>query len=70
MAVLGSLVTSHVVGSFATGFAAAGRIGWAVMAGCGLVIIVLGVASTGSRARETAARTADLFEAPVPVGSR
>ena len=70
VAVLGSLVTSNVVGSFATGFAAAARVGWGVMIGCGLLIVVLGVVSTGSRARGTAARTAELFEAPVPAGAR
>ncbi len=68
VAVLGSLVTSNIVGSFATGFADASRTGWAVMACCGILIIVLGVVSTGPRARGTAERTAELFEPPVPVG--
>jgi EmrB/QacA subfamily drug resistance transporter len=67
VAVLGSLVTANVVGSFASGFADASRTGWAVMAGCGLLIVVLGVVSTGPRARGSAARTAELFETPVGV---
>ena len=70
VAVLGSLVTSNVVGSFATGFADASRTGWAVMAGCGVLILVLGVVGTGPWARGTAERTADLFEKPAPVGVR
>lgn len=66
VAVLGSLVMSSVVGPFGTGFAAASRIGWGVMVGCGIVILVLGVVGTGAWARRTAARTAELFEASVP----
>lgn len=72
VAVLGSLVTSRISGPIATGFADASRIGWAVMVGCGVVILVLGVVGTGAWARRTAASTAALFEspAPEPVSSR
>ena len=67
VAVLGSLVTSHVVGPFAAGFAEAGRAGWMVMIGCGLVVVVLGIVGTGPRAMASAARTAALFEPPTPA---
>jgi len=72
VAVLGSLVTARISGPITTGFADASRIGWAVMVGCGLVILVLGVVGTGNWARRTAADTAELFEspAPEPVGAR
>lgn len=72
VAVLGSLVTARISGPITTGFADASRIGWAVMVGCGIVILVLGVVGTGSWARRTADSTAELFESPVPepVGAR
>ncbi len=72
VAVLGSLVTARISGPIATGFADASRIGWAVMVGCGVVILVLGVVGTGPWARRTAADTAELFDSPTPepVGAR
>ncbi len=66
VAVLGSLVTARITGPFAAGFADASRLGWAVMVGCGVVVIVLGVLATSSWGRATAASTAALFE-PVPT---
>jgi EmrB/QacA subfamily drug resistance transporter len=66
VAVLGSLVTSGIVGTFAAGFAAAARPAWIIMIGCGAAIIVLGIVSTGRRALETAARAAELFDDPTP----
>jgi hypothetical protein len=62
-----------VVGPLPTGLAAATHVGWAVQIGCGLVVLVLGVVSTGAWARRTAARTAELFsspDAPTPAGVR
>jgi EmrB/QacA subfamily drug resistance transporter len=73
VAVIGSLVTASVVGPLPTGLAAATHVGWAVQIGCGLVVLVLGVVSTGAWARRTAARTAELFsspDAPTPAGVR
>jgi EmrB/QacA subfamily drug resistance transporter len=67
VAVLGSLVTSGIVGTFASGFADASGIGWVVMIGCGVVVLVLGVVCTGAWGRAPAARTAALFESPVPA---
>jgi EmrB/QacA subfamily drug resistance transporter len=64
VAVIGSLVTSQVAGPFADGFTAASRLGWAVMIGCGVVVFVVGIVSTGPRARATVASTAALFDVP------
>jgi protein-S-isoprenylcysteine O-methyltransferase Ste14 len=62
VAVLGSLVTSSIVGPFAAGFAGAARPAWVVMIGCGLAIVVLGILATGRRAVASATRTAALFD--------
>jgi EmrB/QacA subfamily drug resistance transporter len=76
VAVLGSLVTSQLVaspgGASFAGFASAARPAWAVVIGCGLAVLVLGVASTTERAQETARRTADRFAvaAPAPTAAR
>jgi EmrB/QacA subfamily drug resistance transporter len=67
VAVLGSLVTSSIAGSFATGFAGAARPAWLVMVGCGLAIVLLGIAATGRRALTSAARAAVLFDEPEPT---
>ncbi|MCW2632706.1 MAG: EmrB/QacA subfamily drug resistance transporter [Pseudonocardia sp.] len=64
VAVIGALVTSQVAGPFADAFTAASRLGWAVMVGCGVVVFVVGIVSTGPRARATVASTAALFDAP------
>jgi hypothetical protein len=66
VAVLGSLVTSGMTGSFAAGFTEAARPAWIVMIACGLAIIVLAVVATGRRALASMARTAELFDDPVP----
>lgn len=65
VAVIGALVTSAVAGPFATGFPAASHIGWWIIAGCGLAILLLGILTTTGRARRSAARTAErLAHAP------
>ena len=58
VAVIGTLVTSAVVGSLTSGFAAASHVGWWIMGGAALVILLLGLVTTNGWARETAARTA------------
>jgi len=67
VAVLGSLVTAQVGASFAADFAAAARPAWIVVIGSGLVVLVLGIASTTGWARATARRTAERFAGPAPV---
>ena len=64
VAVLGSLVTSRVVGPLPDGFAAAAVPAWIVIAGCGLAVLALGLAGTTDWARETARKTAVLFDEP------
>jgi EmrB/QacA subfamily drug resistance transporter len=66
VAVLGSLVTSQLGGSFGD-FAAAARPAWAVVIGCGLVVLALGVVSTTDRAQATARRTAERFMVAAPT---
>ena len=49
-------------------FAAAARPAWVVVVVCGFVVLALGLLSTTARARATAQRTAERFEAaPVPA---
>jgi hypothetical protein len=67
----GSAVTSVTVGSMRTGFASASHVGWWILTGCGLVVLIVGLVTSGRWARQTAARTADRLmseEEPVPVG--
>ena len=69
VAVLGSLVTSRVVGPITTGFADASRPAWIVVSVCGAIVLTLGIVSTTDWAKGTAARTADHF-AHQTAGSR
>lgn len=71
VAVVGSVVISVLAGSLRTGFAEASHVGWWIITGCGLSVLVLGLLTSGRWARRTADRTADRLlaeEAPVPVG--
>ncbi|MDQ0377039.1 MFS transporter [Amycolatopsis thermophila] len=65
VALLGAVVTSRIRGPFTEGFPAASHIAWWIMAGCGVVVMVLGVVTTGSWARGTAERATAQFEEPV-----
>jgi EmrB/QacA subfamily drug resistance transporter len=58
VAIVGAIVTSHLQGSVATGFAAASHAAWWILAGCGAVVLVLGVVATTRRAKDSAQRTA------------
>lgn len=55
VAVLGSAVTSGIRGNLATGLPAASHVGWWILAGCGVVVLVLGVVTTTRWADRTAA---------------
>ena len=71
VAVVGSAVTSVMAGPLRTGFAAASHLGWWIITGCGLMVLTVGLLTTGPWARQTAARTASRLMAedePVPVG--
>jgi MFS family permease len=56
VAVIGSVVTSGVVGDLHAGLAQASHVGWWIMVGCAVAVLVLGVATTGRWARATAER--------------
>jgi EmrB/QacA subfamily drug resistance transporter len=58
VAVIGSLVTSSVVGPLASGLAEASHAGWVVVVGCGIAVVVLAFVTTGSWAKRTATRAA------------
>jgi MFS family permease len=67
VAICGSLVA----GASNAGLAAASHTAWAVLAGCGLGIVVLGWVSTGQRALGTAQRVRETLgsEAPATAGA-
>lgn len=72
VAVIGSVVASQAGGHLSTGFTAAGHVSWAILAGCGLLITVLAVLTTGPKATASAQRAAALFpesggQVPQPV---
>jgi EmrB/QacA subfamily drug resistance transporter len=70
VALTGSAVASALHGSLRTGFVPASHAGWLIVAGCGVLVLVAGVASSGRWARQTAERTAEhlMSEEPrVPV---
>ncbi len=58
VAVIGSAVVSALVGALRTDFATASHVGWAIIVGCGLAVLVLGFVTTGTWAKRTADRVA------------
>jgi len=64
VAVIGSVVVSALSGPLRTGFAPASHVGWWVIAGCGGLVLVLGLLTTGAWARRTAERVAAQFAPP------
>jgi len=68
VAVIGSAVVSVLAGPLRAGFAQASHVGWWLVAGCGLAVLVVGLITTGQWARRTADRVAAEFQ-PGPVGS-
>jgi len=56
IAVIGSAVTSGLAGTLQTSFAAASHVGWWIIMGCGMVVFIVGVATTGRWAERTAER--------------
>jgi EmrB/QacA subfamily drug resistance transporter len=72
VAVAGSTVVSALHGPLRAGFAEASHVGWWIIAGCGLAILVLGLVTSGRWARGTAERTASRLMPPaskVPVST-
>jgi len=66
VAVVGSAVLSALHGPLRLGFADASHVGWWIIAGCGVAILLVGLATTGRWARRTAERTADRLMPPAP----
>jgi len=62
VAIMGSVLAGNLQGTMRTGFVAASQPGWWIVAACGAIILVLGIATTGRWARRTAARTAARLE--------
>ena len=63
VAVMGSVLTANLHGPLPSGFAAATRPGWWIIAACGFAVIVLALITTGQRGRASAAKTATLVAA-------
>jgi hypothetical protein len=57
VAIAGAIVSSSA-GRSHTAFVAATHAAWWLMTACGVAVILLGIAATGERARESARRTA------------
>ena len=66
VALTGSAVASSLHGSLRTGFVPASHTGWLIVAGCGVLVLVAGVATSGRWARGTAERTADRLMSEEP----
>jgi EmrB/QacA subfamily drug resistance transporter len=60
VAIIGSVIAAHVTHLAASsGFTAAYRISWAIVASCGLITFALGYITTGAWARHTATQNAE-----------
>lgn len=64
VAVIGSAVVSALSGPLRAGFAQASHVGWWLVAGCGVVVLAVGLITTGSWARRTAEQVAATFGQP------
>ena len=68
VAVVGAIVTSRVGGSVHADLAAASHLGWWILAGCGTMVLVLGLVANLRRALVSAQRTAAELNPEVLVG--
>jgi hypothetical protein len=68
--VVGALLASSLAGSHNVDVAAATHAGWWVLAGCGIVVLVLGQVVTTDWAHRTAERTARELNPEFLVGVR
>jgi MFS family permease len=57
-AAVGVAVTGAMIAGISAGFVHASHAAWAVVAGCGVMVVLLGIISTGRWAMATAERTA------------
>jgi MFS family permease len=61
VAIAGTVLTARLVGPLETGFVDAARLCWYIIAGCGALVLVLGLITTSRWARRTAASVAADF---------
>jgi EmrB/QacA subfamily drug resistance transporter len=61
---LGVAITGSLIAGSRTGFVSASHAAWAVITGCGVAVLLLGVASTGTWAKHTADHTRELLLDP------
>ncbi|MEV4266259.1 MFS transporter [Kribbella sp. NPDC049584] len=54
VAIAGTVLTARLVGPLETGFVDAARLCWYIIAGCGALVLALGLITTGAWARRTA----------------
>jgi EmrB/QacA subfamily drug resistance transporter len=59
VAIAGTVLTARLVGPLETGFVDAALLCWYIIAGCGLLVLVLGLITTGKWARRTAESVAE-----------
>ncbi|MFG1820033.1 MFS transporter [Kribbella sp. NPDC049174] len=59
VAIAGTVLTARLVGPLETGFVDAAQLCWYIIAGCGLLVLILGLITTGPWARRTAAAVAE-----------
>jgi len=69
VAVIGAISGGTLHGAIGKGFAASTHTGWWIIAGLGLVILVLGVVTTGEWAKKTARRAFDELREPPRRGA-
>ena len=59
VAIVGSVLAASMRGSMQTGFVRAAHAGWWILAGCGYIVLLLGLVCTTRWAKATASRLAD-----------
>ena len=72
-AAVGVAVTGAIIASSSAGFVQASHAAWAVVAGCGVIVVLLGIVSTGRWALATAERNGARLAtdmSPAPEGAR
>jgi EmrB/QacA subfamily drug resistance transporter len=63
VAIVGTVLNTRLTGQLETGFVQAARLGWLIIAGCGVLVLALGLLTTTRWARGTADKVADEFKA-------
>ncbi|ADB29297.1 drug resistance transporter, EmrB/QacA subfamily [Kribbella flavida DSM 17836] len=59
VAIVGTVLTARLTGALETGFVSAAHLCWLIIAGCGALVLVLGLVTTSRWARRTADAVAD-----------